>query len=165
MSKVNQWLPSCSTASFPRPVFVFTAKAGLPATNPRWLQVIPSQQRYWLKWRQRLIWNILGTMSGRVFLLYQHPAWFMDLILLLFTLSLCWLKGLVGNDVNCSYPSLCLGALFSVKVYGCIPSPLNCIHVFPWWHLCQTRREEMVEDFFRQTAEASGEASVNSSNP
>lgn len=81
---------------------MFTTKPWLPVSNPRRLQVIPSQQRHWLKQWQRLIWNILATMSGCVSLLSQHPAWFMGLVSLPFAASLLRLKGLVGSDVSWS---------------------------------------------------------------
>lgn len=89
-----------ATTSSTEVVSAFRAKASLPVSRARRLQVIPSQQRYWLKQWQRLIWNILATMSGCVILLSQHPVWFMGLILLLFTMSLLGLKGLVGSDVS-----------------------------------------------------------------
>lgn len=50
--------------------------------------VIPSQQRYRLRRWQRLIRNILMTMSDSVILLSQHPDWFTGLVLLLFFLDL-----------------------------------------------------------------------------
>lgn len=77
-------------------------------SRARQLQAIPSQQRYWLKWWQGLIWNILVTMSGCVILLSWHPAWFMGLLLLLFTMSHLGLKGLVGSDVSWRSLSLCV---------------------------------------------------------
>lgn len=106
------WL--CSSDPRKRPLSVFTAKAWLPASRARQLQVIPSQQKYWLKRWQRLIWNILVTMSGCVILLSRHPAWFMGLVLLLFAMSLLQLIGLAGTDISWKFPILlCRGSYFS----------------------------------------------------
>lgn len=88
-------------ASLQTSVYVYN-QTTTSSFQPWRLQVIPSQQRRWLKLWQRLILNILATMSACVSPLSQHPAWFMGLVLLPFTASLLRLKGLAGSDVSWS---------------------------------------------------------------
>lgn len=61
-------LAHCSSEPRHRLLSVFTTSPWLPAFQPpRRLQVIPCQRRHWVKRWQRLIWNILATMSRPCF--------------------------------------------------------------------------------------------------